>query len=69
MTDVVHAIKTITSFTKKGATMIEATTGCRASLTLVQPRGASLRDIGLSGWSSEITCEACKNQAKTPEEG
>lgn len=69
MADVVHAIKSLTSFTKRGESMVEVTTGCRESLTLVQPRGASLLDIGVSGWHSDVTCEACKNQAKTPEEG
>lgn len=66
--DVVHSIRSINSYTKRGETMVEAKTVCGHELTRAQPRGAALVDIGLSGWSSEVTCEACKNPRGGPQE-
>ena len=66
---VVHFPTSITSTVRRGDALLVVTTRCgEKDLQVVQPKGKSLLDVGLSGWHSEMTCPSCKNPSNKKRE-
>jgi len=61
---VVHFPVLVQTSIKRGESFVEAKTGCGMETTGTIPRGGALIDIGLSGWSSDITCPVCRKRLK-----
>lgn len=54
----------VNQFTKRGEVYVEAKTGCGQEVTRKYPKGSAMADIGLSGWTNDITCSACRTRLK-----
>lgn len=65
--DEIHFPVSVTTSMKKGQLLYEAKAGCGKEIAKIQPRGGSLLDVGLSGWTDDITCPPCRKRLGLPE--
>lgn len=63
----IHFPTSVTTSMRRGEVFVEASTGCGEKVAKVMPREGSLIDVGLSGWSTNITCVACRKRLKIGE--
>lgn len=60
----IHFPTSVITSMKRGEVFVEASTGCGEKVAKVMPRGGSLIDVGVSGWSTDITCAGCRKRLK-----
>ncbi len=57
---VVHLPTSVSAFTERGFRMLDASTGCGEKVKVVVRPHDALVDLGISGWTADITCAPCR---------